>query len=122
VLDLIICGGDVVTPQGVAKCDVAIKGETIAAVAAPGTLADTAATRVIDASGKIVMPGGIDPHVHMHHPFELADGTTLLTRGPDHVGMAALHGGTTTLIDFARRPSASASRIRQAATRVSSRG
>jgi dihydropyrimidinase len=37
----------------------------------------------------------------MHHPFELADGTTLLTRGPDHVGMAALHGGTTTLIDFA---------------------
>ena len=69
MLDLIICGGDVVTPQGVAKCDVAIKGETIAAVAAPGTLADTAATRVIDASGKIVMPGGIDPHVHMHHPF-----------------------------------------------------
>jgi dihydropyrimidinase len=101
VLDLIICGGDVVTPQGVAKCDVAIKGETIAAVAAPGTLADTVATRIIDAAGKIVMPGGIDPHVHMHHPFELADGTTLLTRGPDHVGMAALYGGTTTLIDFA---------------------
>ena len=101
MLDLIICGGDVVTPQGVAKCDVAIKGETIAAVAAPGTLADTVATRIIDAAGKIVMPGGIDPHVHMHHPFELADGTTLLTRGPDHVGMAALYGGTTTLIDFA---------------------
>ena len=101
MLDLIIRGGDVVTPQGVAKCDVAIKGETIAAVAAPGTLADTAATRVIDASGKIVMPGGIDPHVHMRHPFELSDGTTLITRGPDHVGMAALHGGTTTLIDFA---------------------
>ena len=77
MLDLIIRGGDVVTPQGVAKCDVAIKGETIAVVAAPGTLADTAATRVIDASGKIVMPGGIDPHVHMRHPFELADGTTL---------------------------------------------
>ena len=101
MLDLIICGGDVVTPQGVAKCDVAIKGETIAAVAAPGTLADTVATRIIDAAGKIVMPGGIDPHVHMHHPFELADGTTLLTRGPEHVGMAALYGGTTTLIDFA---------------------
>ena len=101
MLDLIIRGGDVVTPQGVAKCDVAIKGETIAVVAAPGTLADTAATRIIDVPGKIVMPGGIDPHVHMRHPFELADGTTLITRGPDHVGMAALHGGTTTLIDFA---------------------
>ena len=45
MLDLIIRGGDVVTPQGVAKYDVAIKGETIAVVAAPGTLADTAATR-----------------------------------------------------------------------------
>ena len=101
MLDLIICGGDVVTPQGVAKCDVAIKGQTIAAVAAPGTLADVSATRIIDVSGKIVMPGGIDPHVHMRHAFELADGTTLITRGPDHVGMAALYGGTTTLIDFA---------------------
>jgi hypothetical protein len=39
MLDLIIRGGEVVTPQGVAKCDVAIKGETIASVAAPGSLA-----------------------------------------------------------------------------------
>jgi hypothetical protein len=36
----------VVTPQGVAKCDVAIKGETIAAVAAPGALADASATEL----------------------------------------------------------------------------
>ena len=40
MLDLIIRGGDVVTPQGVARCDVGVKGETIAAVAAPGALAD----------------------------------------------------------------------------------
>jgi dihydropyrimidinase len=101
MLDLIIRGGDVVTPQGVARCDVAVAGETIAAVAAPGTLADTTATRIIDAAGKIVIPGGVDPHVHMHHPWMLPDGTTLTTKGPDHVGRAALHGGTTTLIDFA---------------------
>ena len=101
MLDLIIRGGDVVTPQGVAKCDVAVKGETIAAVAAPGTLADADAARVIDATGKIVMPGGIDPHVHMAHPFMTPDGKTLYTQGPDRVGMAALWGGTTTLIDFA---------------------
>src|SRR5215472_1833905 len=101
MLDLIIRGGDVVTPQGVAKCDVAIKGETIAAVAAPGALAHSDATRVIDAAGKIVMPGGIDPHVHMAHPFMTPDGNTLYTQGPDRVGMAALWGGTTTLIDFA---------------------
>ena len=101
MLDLIIRGGDVVTPQGVAQCDLAIKGETIAAVAAPGTLADSEAARVIDAAGKIVMPGGIDPHVHMQHPFMVPDGTILYTQGPDRVGMAALYGGTTTLIDFA---------------------
>jgi dihydropyrimidinase len=90
MLDLIIRGGEVVTPQGVTRCDVAIRGEAIAAVAAPGTLTDATATRVIDAAGKIVIPGGIDPHVHMHHPWILPDGTTLTTKGPDHVGQAAL--------------------------------
>ncbi len=100
MLDIIIRGGDVVTPEGVATADVGIKGETIAAVAAPGVL-DTEARRVIDASGRIVMPGGVDPHVHMQHPFATPEGPTYYTRGPDHVGMAALYGGTTTLIDFA---------------------
>ncbi len=41
MLDLIIRGGDVVTPEGVVTCDVAVAGETIAALAAPGTLART---------------------------------------------------------------------------------
>jgi dihydropyrimidinase len=101
MLDIIIRGGDVVTPEGVVKADVGVKGETIAAVAAPGVLADGAAGRIIDAKGKIVMPGGVDPHVHMAHPFRTPDGVDLFTKGPDHVGMAALYGGTTTLIDFA---------------------
>ena len=47
------------------------------------------------------MPGGIDPHVHMHHVWIKPDGTPLVTAGPEHVGRAALFGGTTTLIDFA---------------------
>ena len=64
MLDIIIRGGDVVTPQGVTQCDVAIAGETIAAIAAPDTLPAQSAGRVIDANGRIVMPGGIDPHVH----------------------------------------------------------
>src|SRR5690348_4843499 len=101
MFDLIIRGGDVVTPQGVLACDVAVAGETIVATAAPGTLAPDTAKRVIDASRHIVMPGGIDPHVHMHHPWMKPDGTPLITRGPEHVGRAALFGGTTTLIDFA---------------------
>ena len=101
MLDLIIRGGDVVTPEGVVACDVAVAGETIAALAAPGTLADESAKRVIDATRHIVMPGGIDPHVHMHHAWTKPDGTPLITAGPEQVGVAALFGGTTTLIDFA---------------------
>src|SRR5438105_4253751 len=66
MLELIIHGGDVVTPQGVATCDVAIAGESIAAIAAPGVLSAQSAKRVIDATQRIVMPGGIDPHVHLH--------------------------------------------------------
>src|ERR1700736_1116675 len=99
MLDVIIRSGDVVTPQGVARCDVAIAGETIAAITAPGTL--QSAKHLIDATGHIVMPGGIDPHVHLHHVWIKPDGTPLVTAGPEQVGRAALFGGTTTYIDFA---------------------
>jgi dihydropyrimidinase len=101
MFDLIIRGGDVVTPQGVVHGDVAVAGETIAAIAASGVLSTESAARVIDATGHIVMPGGIDPHVHLHHVWIKPDGTPLVTAGPEQVGRAALHGGTTTFIDFA---------------------
>ncbi len=101
MLELLIRGGDVVTPEGIAKCDVGIAGETIAAIAAPGALSAQTAQRTIDATGRIVMPGGIDPHVHLKHVWIKPDGTPLVTAGPEQVGRAALHGGTTTLIDFA---------------------
>ena len=102
MLDLIIRGGNVVTPEGVISCDVGIAGETIAALAAPGTLpVEPSSTHVIDATGHIVMPGGIDPHVHLHHVWIKPDGTPLVTAGPEQVGRAALFGGTTTFIDIA---------------------
>src|SRR4029078_3489629 len=101
MFDLIIRGGNVVTPRGVVHCDVGVGGETIAALAQPGALAADSANRVIDATQGIVMPGGIDPHVHMYRLWFKPDGTPLVTAGPEHVGIAALHGGTTTLIDFA---------------------
>jgi len=101
MFDLIIQGGEVVTPEGVVNADVAVAADTIAALAAPGTLAANSAKRVVDAAGHIVMPGGIDPHVHMHHPWTMPNGTPLITAGPEQVGRAALFGGTTTLIDFA---------------------
>ena len=101
MFDLIIRGGDVVTPEGVVRCDVAVAGETIAKIATPGALSADSAKHLIDATGLIVMPGGIDPHVHLHHVWIKPDGTPLVTAGPEQVGRAALFGGTTTFIDFA---------------------
>ena len=101
MFDTIIHGGDVVTPEGVVCCDIAIAGETIAATTAQGALAAQSSVREIDASGRIVMPGGIDPRVHLHHVWIKPDGTPLTTAGPEQVGRAALFGGTTTFIDFA---------------------
>ena len=72
MFDLIIRGGDVVTPEGVVRCDVAVTGETIAAIATAGALSAESATYLIDATGHIVMPGGIDPHVHLHHGGQVA--------------------------------------------------
>ena len=94
MLDLMIRGGQVVTSSGVGDWDVAIQGEKIVAVAEPGTL-ETEAARTIDASGKIVVPGGVEPHAHIGGP-----------RQPDRLGAepvsrAAIHGGTTTVLDFA---------------------
>ena len=99
MLDLVIRNGQVVTPQGAGAWDIGVKGEQIAAVAAPGALPLEGA-RVIDASGKVVVPGGIDPHTHLAHPIMSHPEEPALTMGPedDTRGMAA--GGTTTHIDF----------------------
>src|SRR5690349_9424841 len=102
MVDLVIRSDTVVTPQGVGAHDILIDGEKIAAVAAPGSLPLPAGARLIDATGKIVMPGGIDPHVHCKWHLPSPDGTATLTQGPEVVSKAAVHGGTTTMIDFTR--------------------
>src|SRR5436309_10125142 len=101
MFDLLIRGERVVTPHGVGAWEIGVKDGVIAALGAPGTLASPA--RVIDAGRGVVMPGGIDPHVHCawyippHRPGD-PPGTS---GPPEQVSRAALWGGTTTLIDFA---------------------
>jgi dihydroorotase-like cyclic amidohydrolase len=102
MVDLVVRGDTVVTPQGVGAYDIAIAGEQIVAVAAKGSLPVSDGARLIDAAGKIVMPGGIDPHVHCKWHLPNPDGSAGLTEPPDVVGRAAVHGGTTTMIDFTR--------------------
>ena len=103
MFDLILRSDRVVTPQGVGAHDVAVSGERIAAVAELGAIPGDSARRVVDAIGRIVLPGGIDPHVHCFWHLPLPDGTAMLTDPPSVVSRAALHGGTTTMIDFAAR-------------------
>ncbi len=94
MIDIIIRGGTVVTPWGVGEWDVATEGEKIAAVAEPGTLSPEG-VRVIDAAGRIVVPGGIEPHAH------IGDKMQPERSGARPVSLAAVHGGTTTVLDFA---------------------
>jgi dihydroorotase (multifunctional complex type) len=95
--DLVIRGGTVVLPQtdGVAA-DVAISGEKIAAVLAPGTAVD--ATEILDAAGKVVLPGVIDVHLHLGHGKDIAR-----PRVPEDAATetaAAAVGGVTTFIPY----------------------
>jgi dihydropyrimidinase len=97
----LIAGGQVVGPAGATAMDVIIDGETITALAAPGSGLATSwaaeAERVIDAAGKYVLPGGIDAHTHMEMPF----GGTFSADTFETGTRAAAWGGTTTIIDFA---------------------
>src|SRR5512147_1154377 len=86
--DLLISGGLVVGGSEIRKADVGIKGEQIHAV--EPDLPRQEAGRVIDASGRYVMPGVIDVHVHPVYEDNMRD-----------LSSTAAHGGTTTLIHFA---------------------
>src|SRR5262245_65638529 len=89
MLDYVIKGGQVVTPGGVGQWDIGIRGEKIVAIAEPGSLTDTVG-RVIDASDKIVIPGGIEPHAHGAAP--IMGGPALETAPPQQVGRAGAAG------------------------------
>lgn len=101
--DLVLRSDTVVTPDGVGAHDVAIRNGRIAAVVAHGSLGTPTGGRLIELDGRIVMPGGIDPHVHCAWPMPAPEGGPPgLTMGPEPVSRAAVHGGTTTLLDFVR--------------------
>ncbi|MBK1786549.1 dihydropyrimidinase [Prauserella cavernicola] len=91
----LIKGGTVLSSSGAVEADVLVDGETIAAVTTPGML--TEADTVLDATGRYVLPGGIDAHTHMEMPF----GGTFSADTFETGTRAAAFGGTTTIIDFA---------------------
>lgn len=98
-IDLIVRGGTVVEASWQREADLFIEDGRIAAVVAPGTPAPVGAdgVRVLDATGRLVMPGGVDPHCHVG--FTSGEFTSL----DDYrqCTTAAVFGGTTTIVDFA---------------------
>lgn len=93
--DVVITGGTVADSAGSAVADLAIKDGRIAALGRPGSL--VGAERRIEAEGMVVVPGGVDPHVHSATTF--GEFATLDTFAISTT--AAAWGGTTTIVDFA---------------------
>ena len=95
MFDLLVRNGSLVTPDCTFTADLGVRGGKIEAVGSVGTLGS--AKEELDASGNLVFPGLIDPHVHIAHPF--AKGVSM---DDFHTAtVSAAHGGTTTVIDFA---------------------
>lgn len=95
MVDKIIKNGKVVTPSGILDIDIAIEGEKIAGLGNFGKFLK--AEETIDAKGKLVIPGGIDPHTH----FELKFMGAIVPEKWDQASAAAAIGGTTSYIDHA---------------------
>jgi dihydropyrimidinase len=99
MLDLLVRGGNVVTAETVGQLDIGISDQKIVWIGLPEAGPPEAA-RVVDASGRLVVPGGIEPHAHLAHYISMRTESEMYTLGPeeDTVGMA--FGGVTTHIDF----------------------
>src|SRR4051794_11285923 len=96
-MSVLIKGGRVVTAADDYVADVFIEDERVTLI---GESLDNAADRVIDASGKYLLPGGVDPHTHLDMPF---GGTTTID-DVESGQTAAAFGGTTTHVDFIIQP------------------
>lgn len=95
--DTIITGGTVVTADSQRVADVAIRGEKIAAIGKNLAKKSANGAAIVDATGKYVIPGGLDVHVHLELPFC----GTVSSDDFDSGTRAAARGGVTTVIDFA---------------------
>src|SRR3989442_11962810 len=91
---LLIKNGEIITADSRYRGDIWCEGETITRIGS--NLTAPAGTEVIDASGKLILPGFIDPHVHIYLPFM----GTFSKDTYETASQAALVGGTTTMIEM----------------------
>src|SRR5690242_15232096 len=90
----LVKNGRVVTAVDDYKADILIENERISVI---GAALQMEVDQTLDAAGKLVIPGGIDPHTHMELPFGGTESSDDFRTGT----IAAAHGGTTSIIDFA---------------------
>ncbi len=93
-MSLLIKSGEIITPDSRYVADIWCEGETITKI--ERNLTAPAGAEVIDATGKFVFPGFIDPHVHIYLPFM----GTVSKDNYETGSKAALVGGTTTMIEM----------------------
>ena len=93
----LIKGGHVVTAVDSYDADILVEGSTVVHIGRDLAAIVGTPDKTIDAAGKLVIPGGIDPHTHMDLPF----GGTSSSDDFETGTRAAALGGTTTIIDFA---------------------
>src|SRR6187401_1146264 len=93
-MSILIKNGTIVTASDLYQGDVFVDGERISTI---GSSLEMAADQVIDATGKYVLPGGIDVHTHMDMPFGGTTSADDFATGT----IAAAFGGTTSIVDFA---------------------
>ncbi|MEO8211458.1 MAG: amidohydrolase family protein, partial [bacterium] len=97
-MSILIKNGRVITASEDYTADIFIEGEKISSIGKNLNVETTHALslQTIDATGKLIFPGGIDPHVHLDMPFM----GTFSSDNYETGTLAALHGGTTMVIDF----------------------
>src|ERR1700738_3866999 len=98
MLDLLIAGGQLVTPHGITFADLGIHAGRIVLIASLGSAPEAA--RVIIADNLLVIPGGIEPHTHLAHRIIQQPGEELYSLGPEHDTIGLAFGGVATQLDF----------------------
>ena len=96
-MSMLITNGLVANAAETVRADVLIEGSRVAAIVDSAAERGITADRTLDATGKVVVPGGIDVHTHMELPF----GGTYAADTFETGTRAAAWGGTTTIVDFA---------------------
>jgi len=96
-MSVLIKGGRIVTAADDYVADIYVEDETVTLI---GESLDQPADKVIDATGKYVLPGGVDPHTHLDMPF----GGTVTIDDVESGQISAAFGGTTCHVDFIIQP------------------